>query len=573
MHLTDRGEQRGLVLNNYVRPWGYYCISAKYYSGFMRYWFKNTVIYSLNVDAFQDNSGNGTGDFSGLKDRLEYIASIGIKTLWLLPIFKTPFQDNGYDVKDYYSIDERLGTMGDFMDFMSMAGEHNLRIILDLPLNHTSVEHPWFQEARRNPRSKYRDYYIWSKEKPEKRDAKIIFGDQQDGNWHYDEEAAAYYYHTFYHFQPDLNYANPEVRKEVRSIMHYWLRLGVSGFRIDALSHIIRSKGAVEIEDPEAIVRQFRQYAEEITCEAALLGETDVPPERYSDFFGQDDKFQMLLNFYAANYIFLALAQQKKGPIEYALSQLPRTNNFQQYANFLRNHDELDLERLTEEERKTVFKAFAPEEDMQIFNRGIRRRLAPMLGNNRKLLELAYSLLFSLPGSPVIRYGDEIGMGEDLSLQGRKSVRTAMQWSKEPNAGFSAAPKEQLIKPVIEEGTYGKEKVNVEEQFKNDGSFLSWMMKLIRMRTKCMEFGRGEFVIIETGHPGVLCHCSRMEDEIAVAVHNLTAKEAVVEVDLGTHKVKRLVDIFGDANYELLNEHRKIKVNPQGYRWFQGRLK
>ena len=539
----------------------------------MRYWFKNTVIYSLNVDAFQDNNDDGSGDFMGLRDRLEYIASIGIKTVWLLPVFKTPFQDNGYDVMDYYSIDERLGTMGDFMDFMSMAGEHSLRIILDLPLNHTSDQHPWFQEARKHPDSKYRDYYIWSKEKPENEDEKIIFGEQQEGNWKYDEEAEAYFYHTFYDFQPDLNYANPEVRKEIRRIMHFWLRLGVSGFRIDALSHMIRSKGAIEIDDPDRIVRQFRQYAEEISCEAVLLGETDVAPEKYSDFFGHDNKFQMLLNFYSANYIFLAMAQQKKDPIEYALKKLPRTNDFQQYANFLRNHDELDLERLTEEERQTVFEAFAPDENMQIFDRGVRRRLAPMLGNNRKLLELAYSLLFSLPGSPVIRYGDEIGMGDDLSLEGRKSVRTVMQWSKETNAGFSEVPREQLIKPVIEEGPYGKEKVNVEEQFKDVDSLLNWMMKLIRMRTKCLEFGRGNFVVIETNHPGVLCHCSRMGEEIAVAVHNLTGKEAVIKLDLGEHKVKRLVDVFGDGNYDLLNGSRKIEINPHGYRWFQGRIK
>lgn len=538
----------------------------------MRYWFKNTIIYSLSVDAFQDNTGNGSGDFIGLRDRLEYIASIGIKTVWLLPVFKTPFEDNGYDVMDYYTIDERLGSMGDFMDFMSMAGEHNLRVILDLPLNHTSDKHPWFKEARKNPDSKYRSYYIWSEEKPENKDEKIIFGKQQDGNWKYDEAADAYFYHTFYDFQPDLNYANPEVRKEVRRIMHFWLRLGISGFRIDALSHMIRSKGAMEIEDPDLIVRKFRQYAEEISCESVLLGETDVAPEKYSDFFGHDDKFQMLLNFYSANYIFLALARQEKLPIEHALKQLPRTDNFHQYANFLRNHDELDLERLTEEERESVFKAFAPEKDMRVFGRGIRRRLAPMLRNNRKLLELAYSLLFSLPGSPVIRYGDEIGMGDDLSLEGRKSVRTVMQWSSEANAGFSAAPKRWLVKPVIEEGPYGKNQVNVEEQFKNDGSFLNWMMKLIRMRTKCMEFGRGKFVVIETNHPGVLCHCSRMENEIAVAMHNLTSKEAVVDLDLGDHKVKRLVDVFGDVNYDLLNGGRKVKINPFGYRWFQGRI-
>ena len=550
-----------------------YILKANYPFSLMRYWFKNTVIYSLNVDSFQDGNGDGCGDFKGLADRLEYLASIGIKTLWLLPIFKTPYKDNGYDVSDYYHIDDRLGTMGGFMDFMDLASEHSLRIILDLPLNHTSIQHPWFQEARKNPDSKYRNYYIWSKEKPKNEDPKLIFGNQQGGNWKYDEEAEAYYYHTFYDFQPDLNYSNPEVRKEIRRIMHFWLRIGVSGFRIDALPHMIRSKGPVLIKDPDKIVKEFRQYVEEITCEAILLGESDVEPKKYSDFFGHDNKFQMLLNFYLANYIFLALAKKEKAPIEYALDMLPRTNSFQQFGTFLRNHDELDLERLNDSERKQVFKAFAPDENMQIFGRGIRRRLAPMLGNNRKLIELAYSLLFSLPGSPTIRYGDEIGMGDDLSLEGRKSVRTVMQWSNEGNGGFSSAPEKELVKPIIKEGEYGKDMVNVEKQFKDRDSLLNWMMKLIRMRTKCLEFGRGEYLILDTGHPGVLGHCSKIENEIAIALHNLTHQEVTIELDMGKNNVKRLVDVFGDANYEFLNGSRKIKLNPFGYRWFQGRIK
>lgn len=539
----------------------------------MRYWFKNTIIYSLNVDAFQDGNGDGCGDFIGLRDRLEYLAAIGVKTLWVLPIFKTPYRDNGYDVADYFQIDERLGNMGDFMDFLDMASEHHLRIILDLPLNHTSDQHPWFQEARKNKDSKYRDYYIWAKEKPKNEEQKIIFGDQQNGNWKYDQVAEAYFYHTFYDFQPDLNYSNPEVRKEVRRIMHFWLRLGISGFRVDALSHIIRSKGNYHIQDPDKIVKEFRQYAEEISCEAALLGETDVDPKKYSDFFGHADKFQMLLNFYSANYIFLALAKGKKAPIEYALNMLPDTNSFQQYANFLRNHDELDLERLNSKERKAVFEAFAPEERMQIFERGVRRRLHPLLGGDKKKIALAYSLLFSLPGSPIIRYGDEIGMGDDLSLKGRESVRTVMQWSSEEGGGFSSAPEKQFIKPVIKEGAYGKDKVNVEDQFKDDNSFLNWMIKLMRMRTKCLEFGRGKHTIIDTGHTGVAGHCSRLGNEVGIAIHNLTEKEVTIELELGENEVKRLVDVFGDANYDLLKESRKVTLNPLGYRWFQGRVK
>lgn len=539
----------------------------------MRYWFKNTIIYSLSVDAFQDNNGDGCGDFRGLRDRLEYIASLGVKTIWLLPIYQTPFKDNGYDVSDYYSIDRRLGNMGDVMDFLDLVSEHSLRVLMDLPINHTSDQHPWFQESRKNPDSKYRDYYIWAKEKPENHSEEIIFGGQQDSNWKYDEEAKAYFYHTFYDFQPDLNFSNPEVRREVRRIMHFWLRLGVSGFRVDALSHIARNKGHIKLEDPDTIVKEFRQYAEEISCEAVLLGETDVEPERYKDFFGHDDKFQMLLNFYSANYIFLSLAKKEKAPIEYGLNQLPRANNFQQYASFLRNHDELDLDQLSDEEKEIVFKEFAPDENMRVFGRGIRRRLVSMLNNDRKRVELAYSLLFTMPGSPIIRYGDEIGMGDDLSQKGRKSVRTVMQWSKEEGAGFSTAAEDQFIKPLISKGEYGKDNVNVEEQFKDSDSFLNWMIKLIRMRIKCLEFGRGNYGVLETNHPAVLCHYSRLEDEIALAVHNLSGEAATVSIDLGEDEVKRLVDVFGDANYDLLDGSREIKINPFGYRWFQGRVK
>lgn len=538
----------------------------------MRYWFKNTIIYALDVDAFQDDNGDGCGDFKGLKDRLEYIASIGVKTIWLLPFFKTANQDNGYDVIDYFTIDPRLGSMGDFVDFLDLANEFHLRVILDLPINHTSVKHPWFKEACANPKSKYRNYYIWSKEKPEDGEEKIIFGEQQSGNWKWDDEAGAFFYHTFYDFQADLNFSNPEVRKEVRRIMHFWLRLGMSGFRIDALSHIIRNKGSIYIEDPGKIIRELRQYAEEISNEAVLLGETDVEPKKYSDFFGHDDKFQMLLNFYLANYIFLSLAKEEKAPIEYALDMLPKANSFQQYANFLRNHDELDLERLNETERQLVFSKFAPKENMQIFGRGIRRRLAPMLGNDRKLMELAYSILFSMPGSPIIRYGDEIGMGDDLSLKGRNSVRTIMQWSAEENAGFSRAPKNKLIKPVITKGEYSKDNISVEAQYKDRSSFLNWMITLIRMRTKCMELGRGRYHIVDSGHPGVLAHYSRLEDEVTMVLHNLTDKEAKVRIDLGEHEVERLVDVFGDEEYSPLKESREIQVNAKGYRWLQGRI-
>ena len=542
----------------------------------MKYWFKNTVIYSVTTDAFQDSNGDGCGDLLGLVDRLEYISSIGINTIWLLPIFKTPNRDNGYDVQDYFSVDERLGNLGAFTEFMARCEEHHMNVILDLPINHTSDQHFWFQEARNDAKSKYRDFYIWAEERPENHDQKLIFGEEQGSNWKYDKVAKSWFYHTFYDFQPDLNFANPAVRKEIKHIMHFWLRLGVSGFRIDALSHVIESKGSNFIKDPVKIIREFRQYTEEISCEAILLGETDVEPKMYKDYFGRDNKFQMLLNFYLSNYIFSALAKKQKSPIEYALDMLPRANDFQQYANFLRNHDELDLERLNDSEREEVFKAFAPDENMRVFGRGIRRRLAPMFNNDRRMLELAYSILFSMPGSPIIRYGDELGMGDDLAQKDRNSVRTVMQWSNEGNAGFSSAPEKELIKPVIKKGIYGKDKLNVELQFKDDNSFLNWMVKLIRMRKKCLEFGRGNYFIVDTGHPAVLCHYCKFEHEIALAVHNFSDEEVNVVIVLSNDSVKRLVHVFGDKDYELLEKNKEdkweIDVSPLGYRWFQGRV-
>lgn len=538
----------------------------------MKYWFKNSIIYSLNVDTFQDGNGDGCGDFKGLRNRLEYLSAIGVNTLWLLPFLKTPLKDNGYDVSDYYQIDSRLGEMGNFVDFLDIADEHGLRVIMDLPINHTSDQHPWFQEARKDPDSPYRDYYIWAKEKPEASEKKIMFAGQQEGNWKYDEEAGAYFYHTFYNFQPDLNYANPRVRQEIRQIIHFWLRLGVSGFRIDALPHLMREKGSIHFKDPFRLVRELSQFVEEVRNDGVLLGESNVLPDEYKNYFGKHGNgLQMLLNFYLTNYMFLAFAKKERAPLDFALGMLPETNSFQQFANFLRNHDELDLERLNKSERNRVFEAFGPKEEMQIFGRGIRRRITPMLGNDRKKIELANSLLFSLPGSPVVWYGDEIGMGDNLSLHGRESVRTPMQWSPKKNAGFSAAAEKSLIRPLIKKGDYSYEKVNVEAQYRHPESLLSWMEKLFRVRTRCLEFGRGQFQILDTGHPAVFAHYAKLKDDLAVAVHNFDDQVATIQIDWGRDKPHRLVDVFGDALYEELNDDNSIQINPLGYRWFRAR--
>ncbi|MGK7397834.1 MAG: alpha-amylase family protein [Candidatus Cyclobacteriaceae bacterium M3_2C_046] len=537
----------------------------------MKYWFKNAIIYSLDVESFKDDSGDGIGDFKGLKERLEYLSGLGVNTIWLLPIFSTPNRDNGYDVSDYYTIDQRLGDMSSLVEFIDMAEDHNLRIIIDFPINHTSDQHPWFQEAINNPDSKYRDYYIWKKEKPENPDEKLIFKGQQESNWGHDKITDSYYYHSFYHFQPDLNFSNPNVRKEVRNIMHFWLRLGISGFRIDATPHIVRDKGGIVFENPQKILRILRQNVDEIRNDAVLLGESDVAPDEYKFFFGNGTQFHMLLNFYMANYMFLSFAKQDKKPIQYGLNQLPVPNMFEQYANFMRNHDELDLERLNQDELDLVLDKFAPEENMRIFGRGIRRRLSPLL-NDRKLEELAYSVLFSLPGTPVIRYGDEIGMGDDLNLKGRKSVRTVMQWADRKNAGFSDAPEDQLVKPVIKDGKYGYSQVNVEDQQRDPESLLNWMEKLIRIRTKCIEFGRGNYNFIETGSDQVMAHSSKMDFEISIVLHNFSDQNQSVQLDLDNLGISELYEVFSDTLYEKHQKNKPIKLNGLGYRWFKGKL-
>jgi len=538
----------------------------------MKYWFKNSIIYSLNVDLFKDDDKDGRGDIDGLKERLEYVSGMGFNTIWLLPVFSTPGKDNGYDVSDYYNIDARKGNMGTFVEFMDLAEDFNLKVLIDLPLNHTSSEHPWFQEACNNPSSKYRDYYIWSDEKPQDADKKLMFEGQQESNWKFDEKSNAYYYHTFYDFQPDLNYANPEVKREIRKIIHFWLRLGVSGFRVDAVPHVIRNKGHVKLEDPHSVLRGLRQFVEEIKSEAVLLGETDVNPEDYQQYFGNGNEFHMLLNFYLTNYIFLSLARKDKRPIEYSLKQLPPTNLFEQYTNFLRNHDELDLEQLSEKEREEVFKEFAPEDDMRIFGRGIRRRLAPML-NDQQRSRLAYSILFSMPGTPVIRYGDELGMGDDLSLFGRKSVQTVMQWSAKKNAGFSDAEPDQLVRPAIDKGDFGYKHVNVADQQRDPESFLNWMEKLIGTRTKCMEFGRGNFLFLDTGTNCIMCHASKLNKEISVVFHNFSDQPKECAVSLEDHEISEFNEMFADDKYQKLERHAPVKLNPFGFRWFKGKLK
>jgi maltose alpha-D-glucosyltransferase/alpha-amylase len=535
-------------------------------------WYKDAVIYSLDVETFQDSNGDGIGDFRGLGERLDYLSSLGVNCLWLLPFYPSPNRDNGYDVMDYYGVDPRLGTLGDFVEFMHKARERGVRVLVDLVVNHTSDQHPWFQAARRDGASPYRDYYIWSETLPANAHQGMVFPGYQDAVWDWDEAAQAYYFHRFYAHQPDLNIANPAVREEICRIMGFWLELGVSGFRVDAAPFLIEMKGASAEpgEDHYAYLREFRDFLSWRRGDAILLAEANISRDKVAEYFGDDARIQMLFSFLLNQHMFLALAQKEAAPLVRGLLLPPTPPPTGQWANFLRNHDELDLGRLTDEERATVFREFAPAPEMQLYGRGIRRRLPPMMNGDRRRIEMAYSLLFSLPGTPVLRYGEEIGMGDDLTLAERESVRTVMQWSAEPNGGFSTAPAERLARPAIAGGPFGYTAgVDVESEQRDAGSLLHWMERLVRTRKQCPEIGWGDWEILETGDPGVFAHRCSWSGGAVIAVHNLAGRPAAVRLEAGGARQEKLVELLGDQPYKLVGIDEEIDLEPYGYRWFR----
>ncbi len=557
------------------------------------HWYKGSVVYAVDVETFYDADGDGVGDLRGLTERIGYLSRLGVDCLWLLPFYPSPRRDNGYDVLDYYGVDDRLGTLGDFSTLLDAVESRGMRVIVDLVANHTSDQHPWFQVARRNPDSKYRDYYVWTDDPDATAyDADPIFPGQEDSVWTYDEVADAYYFHRFYDFEPGLNLANPDVRDEIRSIMGFWLRLGVDGFRVDAAPHMIAPKGLESTvpDDPHGILRNFRRFLTTKKGDAVLIGETDVEPQRLSEFFDDGYELQMLYNFLLNNYLFLALARESAEAVEEGMKRVPSPPPGGQWLNFLRNLDELDLEQLTESERGDVFEAFAPDDGMRIFGRGIRRRLAPMLvqfpasdgqsggpsgerrefDGDRRRLRMAVSLLFSLPGTPMLVYGDEIGMGEDLSLSGRTAVRTPMQWSDEENAGFSTADPDDLVLPVVDDGPFGYERVNVvDQEFERDSQF-EWTQRLVHVRKENPELGWGEFDLVTTAEPGVIVHQCRWEESGVIAVHNLADEATPVSFSLDEEP--RLVDVFADSQYEPVEgDTCEFEIEPYGYRWLRVR--
>jgi maltose alpha-D-glucosyltransferase / alpha-amylase len=536
-------------------------------------WYKNAVIYCVDVETFMDSNGDGIGDFGGLADRLDHVEALGATCIWLLPFYPTPNRDNGYDVTDFYAVDPRLGTLGDFVAFTHAAHDRGLRVIIDLVANHTSVDHPWFQEARQSPDSRYRDWYVWSKGKPENIHEGVVFPGVQDTTWTYDEVAQAWYMHRFYPHQADLNVANPEVREELEKIMGFWLQLGVSGFRLDAVPFLIEYRGVPEEErpkeDPHEYLDRMRDFASWRRAEAMLLAEANITMDQVDEYFGPTgDRLHMIFNFMLNQNLFLALSRNDAEPIRRVMAQTPAIPAKSQWASFLRNHDELDLGRLTNSERGEVLAAFGPAPEMQAYERGIRRRLAPMLDGDERRLKQAFSLMFALPGTPVLWYGDEIGMGEDLSLPERNSVRTPMQWADELNAGFSTGPAERLVRPVVSGGAFDYRRVNVAAQRDLDGALMSTLQRLVRTRRACPEVGWGRCEVIETGETSVLALRYDWQGETVLILHNLA--DDAVEVQVALEGIGRLRPLFCDQDDRAMRKASDpISLNPYGYRWFR----
>jgi maltose alpha-D-glucosyltransferase / alpha-amylase len=540
-------------------------------------WYQEAVIYCVEVGSFQDSDGDGQGDLRGLISRLDYVARLGVTCLWLNPINPSPWKDNGYDVADFYGVDPRLGSLGDFAELARRARERGIRILLDLVVNHTSDEHPWFRSACGDPASPYRDWYVWSADEPPDRFQGTVFPGEQTETWTFNEQARAWYFHRFYDFQPDLNWSNPQVRREIAKVMTFWLQLGASGFRVDAAPFVLEqvSAGVDPAPMDYSILDTWRQNTQWEHGDSVLLCEANVERTEVVKFVagrpdGPNDRAQMLFDFVLNPKIWLALARRDAEPLIEALTTELRLPPEAQWATFLRNHDELDLSRLTDEQRSDVMAVFAPKANMQLYGRGIRRRLAPMMQGDLRRIQLAFAVQFSLPGTPVVRYGEEIGMGEDLRLDGREAIRTPMQWDDGPNGGFSSAPADQLTRPVVS-GALGARRVNVRAQQRDPNSLLRWFENLVHTLREAPEIGSGEVSVVDVPLPrSVLAHRFDHASGSMLCLHNFI--DTPVTVDVGR------IDGIDGSPYDLLvdgpypapgRQLKGLELHGYGYRWIR----
>jgi maltose alpha-D-glucosyltransferase/alpha-amylase len=534
-------------------------------------WYLDAVFYELNVRTFFDHNADGHGDLRGLIQKLDYLKDLGVDAIWLLPIYPSPLLDDGYDIADYYSIHPDYGDLEDFKTFLNAAHQREMRVITDLVLNHTSDQHRWFQSARQGPGDPYHDYYVWSEDDQKYAQARIIFLDTEQSNWTWDESAQRYYWHRFYSSQPDLNFDNPDVRDEMLKVAKFWLELGVDGFRADAVPYLFEREGTncENLPETHAYLKELRRFIDQNYPGRILLCEANQWPQDVRKYFGDGDEFHMGFHFPLMPRIYLAIHKGDVSPLIWVLDQTPPIPDNTQWSTFLRNHDELTLEMVSEEERQWMWEQYAPDPRMRL-NMGIRRRLAPLLDNDRRKIELAYSLLFTLPGSPVIYYGDEIGMGDNIWLDDRSGVRTPMQWNPGINAGFSTAPAKKLYAPLIDEGEFSYQRLNVSMQDKDPNSLLNWIRQHLQLRKQYPVFGRGKLQILSTNNESVLAYLRQYEDQTLLIINNLSSEARQIHLNLKQFNFNKVFDLFFDDPPPIIaSQENSFELPGYGYRWFK----
>jgi maltose alpha-D-glucosyltransferase/alpha-amylase len=533
-------------------------------------WFKRAVFYEIHLRGFFDGNDDGSGDFLGLTEKLDYLAWLGVDCLWLLPMYASPLRDGGYDIADFYAIHPDYGTVEDFERFITAAHQRGMRVIADLVMNHTSADHPWFQESRSSKTNPKRDWYVWSDSDERYPDARIIFVDTEPSNWTFDQQTGEYYWHRFFSHQPDLNYDNPEVQEAMLEVLRFWLDLGIDGFRLDAVPYLYERDGTNGENLPETheYLKLVRKTVDQEYPDRVLLAEANQWPEDVVEYFGEGDECHMAFHFPVMPRMFMSLRREDATPILEILSRTPAIPGNCQWGLFLRNHDELTLEMVTDEERDYMYAEYAKDPRMKL-NLGIRRRLAPLLDNGRDEIELLTAIMFSLPGSPILYYGDEVAMGDNVYLGDRDGVRTPMQWTGDRNGGFSRADFAQLYAPPLMDPVYGYQAVNVEAQLRTPTSLLRWLRRFIALRKEHPVFGLGTYEAQTTSNHRIFAHVRKHADDVVLCVHNVARSAQPVELDLSAYEGRYPIEMFGRTRFPRIGElPYLLTLAPRGFYWF-----